>query len=314
LNRSAYSAEVSSSPTGEDDLVVHFPFDGNTLDNSINLNHSASYASASFGAAKVGSKAIVMNGKTFLQLPPTVSHQEEMTIAAWVYWNGGDDWQRIFDFGNGESEYMFLSPSSAAEQLHFGIKNGGAEQALTASQFPKFKWTHVAMTIDADSVRVYVNGEVVAGSNTITIRPMDLKTVANYIGRSQFAGDPFFLGNIDDFRIYNHVLPPDDIAKLAGVFEKEITTGARNDCNCETELSFWPVPANDLVHIDHRSENTRVSVISISDVNGREVLSNEFSNEDNASELNVSALPSGIYMLKYTNGKQSLVKKLVVRH
>ncbi len=313
LNRSVYSSEVSASPTGEQGLVAHFQFEGNILDSSLNLNHSASYASPSFGTAKVGSKAIVLNGNTFLQLPANVANQEEMTIATWVYWNGGDEWQRIFDFGNTESEYMFLSPGSASDQLHFGIKGSGvAEQSLTASGLSKFKWSHVAVTFGASDIKIYVNGLIVAESNTITIRPMNFQPVLNYIGRSQFAQDPFFMGNIDDFRIYNYVLPPDEIAKLAGLV-KEVTTGSEKEC-CETGLSFWPAPVNDVLHIDYRSADTKDSLMSLHDLNGKEVLSRQLAHENEEVALDVSHLPSGLYICKIKAESGTVVKKVVIRH
>ena len=41
LNRSVYSNEVTATPTGIHDTIVHLHFDGNTLDSTKNLNHSA---------------------------------------------------------------------------------------------------------------------------------------------------------------------------------------------------------------------------------------------------------------------------------
>ena len=48
----------------------------------------------------------------YVTLPAGVVDIDDMTIAAWVYWDSGDRWQRIFDFGTGTSQYMFLSPRS----------------------------------------------------------------------------------------------------------------------------------------------------------------------------------------------------------
>jgi hypothetical protein len=40
-------------------------------------------------------------------------------------------------------------------------------------------------------------------------------TPRNWIGRSQFANDPYLNGKVDDFRIYNGALTADEIAALA---------------------------------------------------------------------------------------------------
>jgi hypothetical protein len=39
-------------------------------------------------------------------------------------------------------------------------------------------------------------------------------TNQNWLGRSQYPADPYFNGLIDDFRIYNGVLSPAQIAAL----------------------------------------------------------------------------------------------------
>jgi len=47
------------------------------------------------------------------------------------------------------------------------------------------------------------------------VRPSNLgNTANNWIGRSQFAVDPFFDGFIDDFRIYSRALSATEIAAL----------------------------------------------------------------------------------------------------
>jgi hypothetical protein len=64
---------------------------------------------------------------------------------------------------------------------------------------------------------MYLNGGAVATAGGVFIPPFQVgHTTQNYIGRSQFGGDPTFNGMIDDFRIYNGALGAADIAALAG--------------------------------------------------------------------------------------------------
>ncbi|GAA3980634.1 hypothetical protein GCM10022210_34880 [Mucilaginibacter dorajii] len=215
LNSSAYSNEVSATTTGAKSLVTQLSFDGNTIDSTINLNHGAPYGGVSFVSGKVSKQAIALNGtNAFVQLPATLANQQKITIAAWVYWNGGSAGQRIFDFGNDQDQYMFLTPNSGAG-LRFAIKNSGTEQGLEAPALPSGVWSHVAVTLDSTGVIIYVNGVQVAASTAITTRPLDFKPILNYIGRSQYA-DPLFNGTINDFRVYNYALPPNEITQLTG--------------------------------------------------------------------------------------------------
>ena len=231
LNRSVYSNEVSATPTGDNELVAHLQFDENTLDSSVNLNHSASYGGVVFGEGKVGSGSIAMNGTdAFVQLPVNLAHQQEISIASWINWNGGGAWQRIFDFGNDLNQYLFLTPSSGSGTLRFAIKNGGEEQILDAPAMSTGIWTHVAVTLGSSGAHMYVNGQLVAESTAFSISPLDFKPILNYIGRSQYP-DPLFNGNIDDFRLYNYVLSASEVSDLAGGAEgtlmrvESITTG-----------------------------------------------------------------------------------------
>jgi hypothetical protein len=225
LNRSAYSNQTKATTNGNKDLVAQFLFDKSTLDNTINLNHSATYGVVSYTTGKVGTNAIVLNGtNAFVQLPANLANQNEISISTWVYWNGGDIWQRIFDFGNSETQNMFLSPSGDSGQLRFAIKNGGAEQRLTSTGLPTKQWSHVTVTLSGSTARMYVNGKLVDESNTFTISPLDFKPVLNYIGRSQYP-DALLNGYIDDFRIYNYALSANEVGMIAGLVDCQNTAG-----------------------------------------------------------------------------------------
>lgn len=309
LNRSGYSNEVSATPTGNNDLVANLGFESNTADSTINLNHSATFGTITYVDGRAGAKAISLNGtNAFVQLPSTLPHQQEITIATWVYWRGSSGWQRIFDFGNEQNEYMFLTPNNSTGQLRFAIKNGGAEQVLNATALPIGRWSHVAVTLGATGARMYVNGLQVAESGAVTIRPLDFKPVLNYIGRSQFSSDPLFNGYVDDFRLYNYALPGNEIAQLAG-----ITTDIDKTFQDNGGLSVWPVPAQDVLHISYMAQDeNQQSTISVYNLNGQVVLSRTVSNTGDIT-LNVSHLPSGMYTLKLTNNKHTVVQKLIVK-
>ncbi len=165
---------------------------------------------------KLGNKSLVLNGtNAFLQLPAQVADFEEMTVSAWVNWqNTSSSWTRIFDFGNGTDEYMFLTPKNNGTKMRFVIKSDGEEHVLEVARLTS-GWHHLAVTIGENGVCLYVDGQL-TGTSDMTCRPSQIQPSRCYIGRSQFAADPLFKGNIDDFRIYNYVLSSDDIALVMG--------------------------------------------------------------------------------------------------
>jgi hypothetical protein len=194
--------------------VGQWTFDGHAND-SANLNHGTITGTPVYTTGKIN-QAIVLNGTTnYVTLPAGVADAEEMTVAAWVYWGGGNQWQRIFDFGTSTSQYMFLTPRSGGNTLRFGIKNDGVEQQVNTTQLPAGVWVHLAVTLREHTAMLYVNGQAAAANGAVTIRPVDFAPDKNYIGKSQYS-DPLFNGRIDDFRIYNYALAGSEIWNLWG--------------------------------------------------------------------------------------------------
>ncbi len=160
-------------------------------------------------------RALQLDGTNqYVSLPTSVANAS--TFAAWAKWNGGGDWQRIFDFGDGTGRYLFLTPRAHDAGMRFGItiSGGGAEQRLDVPwAFPTGSWCHVAVTLDGSRGLLYFNGEPVATNTSLTLRPWQVQARSNYLGASQWP-DPFFNGQIDSFRIFGRALDGAEIREL----------------------------------------------------------------------------------------------------
>lgn len=217
LNRSETTACITAAPTDEQGLVYWSMLNDSTqADLSANANHAALGGTAVYNTL-AGEKGLTLNGSTdFLQLPYTIANHQAMTISLWLYYQGGAAWQRIFDFGNGTDQYLFLTPNDGS-RMKFAIKNGGEEQVIRPATTKKpatNKWTHIVVTIDGPVGVMYMNGEEIARNEQLTISPMDIRPVLNYIGRSQYANDPMLKGSLRDLRIYNYALSPEEVADV----------------------------------------------------------------------------------------------------
>ena len=143
----------------------------------------------------------------------------DITISAWVYSNGGSNWNRILDFGNDNANYMFIcvNPGSVNGAVRFAVNVGGSEQSVTSPEgvLPDHEWTFVTATLTSDTGRLYINGELVATSTSLTNDPISYgPTSQNWIGRSQWGGgDGYFNGMIDELKIYNYGLKTVEIGK-----------------------------------------------------------------------------------------------------
>ena len=231
LNLSEYSEEVAIEKTvgSEPAMTARWLFNGELTDTTENLMDAAIYGNATYVTGREeDTKALSLNATRYLQLPYEVADHDEITVCAWVNLRSTSSWQRIFDFGNGTEQYMFLTPSNGSI-MRFAIKNGGEEQTVDcSSKLPTAKWKHVAVTIGTDKTAIYIDGEEAASSTAITIRPSDIRPVLNYVGRSQFSADPFFTGYISDMRVYNHALTVDEVRRAMNGEDEETVEGDVN--------------------------------------------------------------------------------------
>jgi subtilisin family serine protease len=76
-------------------------------------------------------------------------------------------------------------------------------------------------------------------------------------------------------------------------------------------VKIFPNPARQAVQLVFSSGDYRPGVVRMRDLNGREVLSDL--TEGESVELDVSALPRGLYLLEWTDGRRRVVEKLVLQ-
>jgi hypothetical protein len=173
----------------------------------------------------------------FVTLPTQVPLEStSVTLETWLTWHGGDDWQRIFDFGNlasgnwggpgapqtGDPEtYVYLSPRGGADSgkqaLLFAHSTNGSGSTVHLhgdDQLPIDEMAHVAVVISASAHRValYLNGTRL-GAGDFAPDLSDISDVTNTLGRSLFADDPSLNAALHEFRIYGRALTEEQVHK-----------------------------------------------------------------------------------------------------
>ena len=126
----------------------------------------------------------------YVSLPEgSVAGLTDFSISTWVRLDTTAASRRVFDFGTGTSDYMYLTPTNGST-VRFGITtNGsGSEQVINGSTgLATGTWVHVTVTRIGTTGRMYVNGTQVGSNASMTLSPSSLGTTTqNWIGRSQF--------------------------------------------------------------------------------------------------------------------------------
>jgi hypothetical protein len=205
---------------------VYYDFENDTQDNSGNGRHATAFNNPVYvsGATSFGTALRLDGLNDYVELPigSVISTLTDCTIATWVNWSGlGNAWQRIFDFGTGETVNMFLTGNASGGSIRFAITiNGNTDEDQTTSSvgLPN-RWHHVAVTIDPGNTThtLYLDGKVVAQNTAARYTPSDLgQTTQNWLGKAQYTSDPYFRGSLDEFYIFDRVLSQNEILYLAG--------------------------------------------------------------------------------------------------
>ncbi|NLH42925.1 MAG: hypothetical protein GX448_13885 [Planctomycetes bacterium] len=217
---------VTPTDPGSAGIVANYAMEGNLQDSSGKNNHGKLVTDITYTNSLTGhGQALVLNGTNgYVDLPigSVINSLSNMTISLYANFSGTTgDWQRIFDFGSGTTNYMFLCPrTTASGPMRFAITTagGGGESQLNASSSLPTGWHHVAIVIDGATMtmRLHMDGAVVASGATAVL-PKDLgNTTQNWLGKSQYEADAYYGGMIDDFRIYNRALSEGEVRYLAG--------------------------------------------------------------------------------------------------
>jgi hypothetical protein len=173
------------------------------------------------GNAVVTNNALKLTGATggYVNLPGgLVSGSTALTVECWATFGANGNWARLFDFGNisGSSgqNYAFFSPHTVSGGTRLSAATGSGSATFDTPGTFDNRTLHMACIIDpANSyAAIYTNG-VLRNSYTGAIPSLTgVSSAWSFIGRSLFSSDAYLNATIDEFRIYDGRLTPQEIA------------------------------------------------------------------------------------------------------
>jgi hypothetical protein len=208
------------------------------------------------GAYYPADGTVYLDGNSgFVYLPDDIiSNYTSVTFEAWTMPASNPTWSRLFDFGTNQGgkgtggtggtggnglTFTFLTLADGS-----GLFNGtlAPGQTITGPQPVPGQYHHLVFTIDAvaQTAALYDNGAMVSFARNFTATPQAVgHTFNDYIGRSQF-GDPYYIGSIDEFRIYDSPLTPSQVEANyeAGANVTSASPGALNSIQLVVPSTF----------------------------------------------------------------------------
>lgn len=291
-------------------LVAHYPFDslslkeqlkGNDLIDSFNLEaaedrfekkQGALSFREGFGFAKRSSK----------HLPDST---EPRSFSIWIH--PTDTPSPVgFAFFYGRRVYgrgMGLALTNTRRLLFSGfLANFQSNQKVELN-----KWTHVGMTYDSDTAKLYINGTLdsyvlindvwFTENNQFDLYVGILGVVD--VGTGSQIADPF-IGSLDDLRVYDRELSATEIEKL---YQDELWPTSVVSLN-HADMEAFPNPFTDHIQIPNLPDQTTVEAVNLQGKTEAVTCVN--------GHINTGDWKSGMYLLRFfdANGQSIQLKML----
>ncbi len=141
---------------------------------------------------------------------------DQLSIALWAKWDGpSGSWQGLIgkrQAGDWDREIMMWYFELERDAWDIGFHREGSGIA-TGQMLEVGQWTHVAVTFDGATAKIYIDGVIVDEGSFSFGNDTEAPVV---IGAAAEDGGNPFNGALDEVRIYDIVLSEAEILQLAG--------------------------------------------------------------------------------------------------
>jgi concanavalin A-like lectin/glucanase superfamily protein len=237
-----------------------YPFDSGAQDASNHYNGLLLGGASTQVDPAEGTVLNLLGAAQYASFPATVASAQ--TFCGWVKWRDGTAWQRVFDFGRDTQHYFFLSPRDATGMIQCAITpDASTYNQVIESQipFPTNQWSHVALTMDGQQGVLYLNGNAIAVNNSVNLLPSDLLPTKAFIGRSEFASDPYLNAQLDSVYLNSSALSSLQI--MQSFLQPQLRVTAANG----VKVISWPAWASPmrLYSVTNLTSATWVAVTNV---------------------------------------------------
>jgi OmpA-OmpF porin, OOP family len=233
---------------------------------------------------------------------------ESYTIELYFVFDELTSWKRVTDWKNRKTDwgaYVYYG------QINFYNILYSEEAPVEAGEYTYYVITRDGTT---NQVLIYTDAEVKitfddAAGNAL----IDEDGVLNFFFDDLVVQNESSPGAVAMLKLYNYVLVQDSITKNWNSIGSQVF--GMNDIQRNIkQTKVYPNPVNDILHVDISSFNPGEEVvISLINSEGHIVRNTSVKASDFQAIIDTSSLPSGLYMLRTTQGNQSNSTKVLIR-
>nr|CEL18799.1 Chitinase [Kibdelosporangium sp. MJ126-NF4]CTQ96348.1 Chitinase (EC 3.2.1.14) [Kibdelosporangium sp. MJ126-NF4] len=202
-----YQANFTRVSGGDPSLVAAYSFDdggGSALIDRTGKGHNGVLSGASWTTGHTGG-ALSFNGVDNLVTvadAPDLRLSNAMTLEAWVRPTNVTDWRTVVLKERPDNLSYGLYSSGPGYSSAWFTSSGG-DRSVNGPALAANAWSHLAVTYDGTTLRLYVNGDQAATAPAAG--PMISSTSPLRLG-GNLLWNEYFAGQLDDVRVYNRAL------------------------------------------------------------------------------------------------------------
>lgn len=303
FNSLILNAQVSNG------LVGHYNFNGNANDISTSGNNGT-VVGATLTSDKNGSSNSAYNfdGNDYINLN-AVYNSQNRSVSVWFIATENTNSHIIYSSDNKDLNFgmtaLYIRKINNQNKLLWNISD-----ILDTTNITLDVWHHAIITVSSTTVKVYLDCSLIGTytmSNT-NYHSTDLSS-NDKVGTSR-ANNQFFVGKIDELRLYNRALTTSEVDTLCHQFNTSIKP-VKVDYNLNFDI--YPNPSNGVFNINISTNQIFEShKIEIYNSIGQLVMLKDI--ENLMTEVNISEFNNGTYIILLFNSNYELIgsKKILV--
>jgi hypothetical protein len=313
LNSVAFAQVPSNS------LTAYYPFNNNTLD-YVGARDGVSAGVAQYGIDRWGAANAcydVVDNTNYINLPADYWIHGDYSVSAWVKAKQTLPFPRLYDFANGYSINNAAGHLSHAGSGNVGPAMGYSNGSFESSCFSQNAlslndWHHVVYISSGYQLSIYVDG-VLDASVTGNFMPENIFRTQNKIGGSNAPLNDATNAFIDDFRLYDRAITPEEVTQLFEEPENPNPVSVAETTDIISNLSVFPNPATNRLSIDFISLSNKETIVNVFDNLGKLVYAQKAETliGPNKIAIDIQSLANGFYHLTISSDNKSSNVKFV---